>query len=328
MYKLFIGCDMSKDFFDVSYYDSGEAVYVGQFDNCESGFNEMKIILKRTQTNESEWFICFETTGCYSKAFLYWLFDQQIACKEESALAIKRSIGIKRGKSDKADSKSICIYAYEKRERIKPSQPVSINLIKIKGLFSRRQHLVKLKVSDSNSAQSHKDKPEDVLNLIKQQNKELNDLICNQIKELDKQIREIIKSEKVLKKSFKLLISIIGIGPTCATSLIIWTNNFKKVTDPRKFACFIGAAPFDNSSGKYKGKIKTSKLGHRHLKSMYSNAAIAAIQHDPQIANYSLRKSKQGKQHGIIINNVINKLIFRAFAVINRGTPFVKLPYM
>jgi hypothetical protein len=40
---------------------------------------------------------------------------------------------------------------------------------------------------------------------------------------------------------------------------------------------------------------------------------------------YYERKAKEGKEHGIIMNAVKFKLITRVFAVVNRGTPFVKM---
>jgi transposase len=114
MYALFIGCDISKRHFDVSYYD-GEPLYLGQFSNDADGFRTMvRQLTKKTDQPREKWFICFENTGTYSKALGEWLASQQIAFKEVNALLISKSLGIRRGKNDRSDSRDLCRYAFEK----------------------------------------------------------------------------------------------------------------------------------------------------------------------------------------------------------------------
>lgn len=54
-------------------------------------------------------------------------------------------------------------------------------------------------------------------------------------------------------------------------------------------------------------------------------ASISAIQNDPELKLYYKKKVEQGKPKMIALNNVRNKLLSRAFAVIKRGTPYVVL---
>ena len=54
-------------------------------------------------------------------------------------------------------------------------------------------------------------------------------------------------------------------------------------------------------------------------------ASISAIQHDSELRLYYNRKLAEGKDKMLAINNVRNKLIARAFAVVNRGTSYVVL---
>jgi len=51
----------------------------------------------------------------------------------------------------------------------------------------------------------------------------------------------------------------------------------------------------------------------------------AYIQHDSELRLYYKRKLAEGKDKMLAINNVRNKLIARAFAVVKRGTPYVVL---
>ena len=107
---------------------------------------------------------------------------------------------------------------------------------------------------------------------------------------------------------------------------VVYSNNFQGFTDARKHACYSGVAPFENSSGtSINGKTRVSHLANKRLKSNLSNGARSAVQNDPELRLYYKRKAKEGKEHGVIMNAVKFKLITRVFAVVNRGTPFVKM---
>ena len=60
------------------------------------------------------------------------------------------------------------------------------------------------------------------------------------------------------------------------------------------------------------------------MKSILFKAAGSAIQHDPQLKAYYLRKVKLGKHKLSVLNAVANKLVLRIFAVARRKEPFVK----
>jgi transposase len=123
-----------------------------------------------------------------------------------------------------------------------------------------------------------------------------------------------------------LATSVSGIGTISAAYIIVYTNCFKDFKTWRKFSCFIGAAPFDHSSGSsIRGRTRISNYAHKTIKTILTNAAKSAINHNPEIKLYYQRKLNEGKHKKIIINNVRNKLISRVFAVVNRGTPCVDL---
>ncbi len=51
--------------------------------------------------------------------------------------------------------------------------------------------------------------------------------------------------------------------------------------------------------------------------------AITAIQHNPEMEKYYLKRIEIGKSKMSTINIIRNKLIARIFAVVNRQTPYV-----
>lgn len=76
--------------------------------------------------------------------------------------------------------------------------------------------------------------------------------------------------------------------------------------------------PFSYSSGQYKGKAKTSNKANKQLKALLHNGAMSAIQHSPEIRQYYLRKTAEGKNEMLVVNNVCNKIIHRVFSCVHR----------
>ncbi len=326
-YYFFIDIDVSKAVIDVSYFENGTAIYLGQYSNSKRGFKSLvKDLKQQTQHTTEEWFVCFENTGSYSKALLYWLVSESIPCLEENPLRISKSLGLRRGKDDKADSKDICKYIFEKRDSIVATildKPLIINL---KSVLSRRDLFVKHRTALKVTLKEQKSSMDkDLYEELTVENLAMIKYYDKQIKGLEDRMNQIINSDPVVAKNNELLKSIIGIADVTAAYLIATTNNFEAFTDARKYACYCGIAPFPNSSGIKKGRRKVNHMANKKMKSLLSNCILSAIQHDPQITKYYTKKLNQGKEYGIISNAIKNKLIHRVFAVINRQTPYVKM---
>ena len=329
MYQLFIGCDMSKDKFDVSYFYQGNMKYLGEFVNDINGFKKMLTQIKSTlNLKPSVMLFCFENTGVYSKLFYAWLIEQKIAFKQENALQINNSLGIRRGKNDKADSRDIALYAYEKRERLELSKPFNDSIEKLRDLIARRRLLEKQKKALRVSLNvKKKTMNKQLYEEMKADNEMMLEQYDKLIKKAEKQMKQIINQDSELKENAKLVQSVVGIGPIITAALLVRTSNFTQITQSRKMACYAGIAPFAKSSGQKIGKARVSKIGDKYLKSLLSNGARAAATHDQQIKKYVQRKKKEGKHYGKIINAVKNKLLHRVFAAVNRGTPYVRFEH-
>lgn len=328
MYKFsfFIGIDVSKAVIDVSYWHGGQAIYIGQYSNCKSGFKSViKSLSKVTEISLEEWFVCFENTGSYSKALLNWLTDQSISCLEENPMRINKSLGLRRGKNDKADSKDICKYAFEKKDTIEPSILNNPLIIKLKAVLSRRDLLVKHRTALKVTLKEQKSSMDkDLYKDLNVQNKLMISYYDKRIKGLEEMMEQIIESDPAMAKNNSLLQSIIGIAQITAAYLIATTNNFKSFSNSRKYACYCGIAPFANSSGIKNGKPRVNPMANKKIKSLLSNCILSAIIHDREISKYYKRKKAEGKPYGVIANAIKNKIIHRAFAVIDRQSPYVE----
>ena len=56
------------------------------------------------------------------------------------------------------------------------------------------------------------------------------------LKAVDKQIDELIQQDDRLKELFERITSVPGVGPATATEVIVATDEFKAISDPKKLA--------------------------------------------------------------------------------------------
>jgi len=157
------------------------------------------------------------------KSFLY-LFNLLLALDYvlQSALEIKRSLGLRRGKSDQADAAYIARYAFLHQDELVPSRMPNDKLLKIKNLLSLRHRLVKsnksLKVA-SKELTAFSTLSESVNRSTRRVCKELD----KQIKQTEREIQVVIEECESLNTLFKLVCSVKGIGLVIGASLLVYT---------------------------------------------------------------------------------------------------------
>ena len=143
------------------------------------------------------------------------------------------------------------------------------------------------------------------------------DLLNKQILEIENIIEKIIGQNEELLRNHKIVTSIPGIGKIVSWNMIVKTNGYTKISDPRKFACYAGIAPFSQRSGtSINRKAKVSHLADKTIKKLLHMAAMRAIQLDNDLRNYYIRKIEQGKNKMAVLNAIRNKLVHRIFAMV------------
>lgn len=120
--------------------------------------------------------------------------------------------------------------------------------------------------------------------------------------------------------------SVHGIGPVVASQILITTNEFKDISDGKKYACYCGVVPFEHSSGSsIRGRERVSQFANKKVKKLLHLAAVSIIRHQGEIKDYWDRKIKEGKHKMVILNAIRNKLIQRVFAVVRRGSKYDRI---
>lgn len=322
-YEEVVGIDVSKKTLDAYCYQSEvHKVFVNDLPGYKS---LIKWVLK--QAKGRSLFYCFENTGYYSLKLALYLSNQSIVYVEESPLKIKRSSGIVKEKTDKLDAQLIARYAWLYREELEPSSVKSNSQLELGRLLALRDQIVRNNAGLKGTLKEMKlllSSPTTDLGCISL--KRSIDYLTKQVTSVEARIKEIISENESMNKNYKLLCSLKGVGLVVACQLIYHTGNFTRFDNWRAFSSYCGTAPYEHRSGTSIHKRKQCHyLGDRKMKSLLSMATVSAIQHDSELRLYYKRKLAEGKKTMIAVNNVRNKLIARAFAVVKRGTPYVVL---
>jgi transposase len=321
--QYIIGVDVSKLKLDIHCYGQADSLVIS---NEGRGFKDFLKWIKRKVSKEIRVvMVVMEYTGIYTYGFEQFLQQQGIAYVKRPALDIKRSVGMKRGKTDKADARMISQYGWYRREELKPMKPVSDHQQQLQQLMSHRDKLVSDKASYQARLNELRGQLGNKLPLrIVESTEYVMQVLAIEIRELKKAIEELIATDEELQTNYNLTISVKGIGFVTAVQMLIVTENFTRFNDPRKFACYSGVAPFEHESGSsIKGKTRTSQLANKKIKALLTLAAICAVKHDPQLKAKFEQKIKEGKAKMSALNMIRFKLIERIFAVIKRQTPYI-----
>ena len=318
--SLIVGIDVSKSVLDVCFMPGERSM---QITNDQKGFQKWFRQCCSLMREGVEVLVILEHTGQYSLRFERFLQQQGIGYCKIAALAIKRSLGLVRGKTDNIDARRIAEYGWLRREILSADEYPSEQITQLQGLISLRLQLVRTR--SMYICRLKEMKASD--NMIEEKiHRELIRVFDQKIKQVEQKIKDLLTSHSELEKTAELLRSIKGVGWIVAAHMIVCTQNFKRFRNARKFNCYAGIAPFKHESGSsIKGRARISHLASKETKALLNLAALSAIRFDPEMKAYYQRRVAEGKNKMSCINIIRAKLVARMFAVTKRQTPYKQL---
>ena len=316
---FFIGLDIAKADFAASIYKiPGEPIVTKEaIPNDRKGFSMLLLWLKEHRINKTNSHICMEATGVYSQAIAYYLLFAGFPVSVEPPLKVKRAF-------DPVDSKQIAEYAYRFQDELASWQPRDEILEKIRQLLSVREQFTKQKTALDNSIQAYS-KQRVQVTLIKKAQKETLNQLKKQIARIDKELANLIKQDPEIFQRANNLDSIPGCGMLLAAHLLVITENFTKIQNFKRLAAFIGIVPYKHQSGSSVSKrAKIRHFGPGPSRKLLRLAAQSVATHNATFRRYYLRKLDQGKAKPLVLNNIANKLLKVACAIIRNNTRYIK----
>ena len=322
-YTYFIGIDVSKNKLDYAVMRGNDLLFHREAKNEPAVIldfiNELKDFPGFTIRKA---LFCMENTGIYCNHLIRSLSRLKGNIHVGHALHIKRSLGLVRGKNDKIDAIRIVRYSWKNRDELRLFGEKRLVITKLSALNSLRNRLTRVGVMVKTPLKEQSAFIDGVLQAEILAGCELTDAaVKSDLKNLEDTIKRLINSDVQVKRLIQIITSVPGVGLVTALQVLISTNEFKDISDPKKFACYAGVAPFKSESGKETGlvKAKVSKAANKKVKSLLHICAVRAIQHDENLRAYYERKTTLEKKSKMLtINAVRNKLILRIFACVRQ----------
>lgn len=309
----FIGIDVSKDTLDICLLSERSRSFI-----VKNREKDIARFFNALLEGNISYHICAENTGKYTWSLMGVLADMDCDFYVVNPLHLKRSLGLVRGKNDKVDAVRIAHF-------IKKNYTETKTYVQKRNVIEDLQILLSERGFRINQRKQLKTKNKELMvlgnqklarHIIEQNNRLIKELTV-QAKAIEQQVRALLKSDTKLNTLSRQLKSIPGVGDVLCWNILVKTNEFKSITQPRKLACYCGVAPFQNTSGtSVFGRNRVSNLADKSLKKLLHLGAMSAIRLENDLALYYKRKVNEGKNKMSVLNAVRNKIIHLIFALI------------
>jgi transposase len=291
--STYVGIDVSKGRLDVAIGEQGLFWNVA---NDEKGIAQLVERMKEVRPE----LIVLESTGGLELPVMAELY----ACKIPVALVnpgrvreFARSIGLL-AKTDKLDARLLARFAEAVRPPVTrlPDEQEQ-HLI---ALVTRRRQLIEMLVAEENRLNT--------VRLSLRENLEEHITWLRQaLKELDQEIQEFIQQSPVWKSKADLLLSVPGVGPVTACTLLAELPELGTL-DRKRIAALVGVAPFNDDSGHRRGKRRV-KGGRSSVRNVLYMAALSASKFNPILSRFYQSMIKRGKEKKVALIAVMRKLL-------------------
>ena len=327
MKVLYVGADISKATFTGAYWAEGSQ-NLGSHENEEEGyklFGQAVEERKEAEGAEQVHLVLEPTSGYELGLALYGYKKGWLVTKPNPWQVRKWAEGAGyRAKTDPVDARMLAEYGY--RMEPEPQALLSQEVRELDYLLRRlddRDQLLKMETNRLKSAQAIPDMPQAVLDDLEQAIASLQE----QRAALAKTIKEHLNRFPELKKLYRQLLSVPGIGPKTVLPLMVLLYRFDALTNgqgnKKQLTAFLGLDSQVRQSGtSVWGQPSISKQGDRQARSRLYMSALGGIRgQNPLRQFYSLMVAR-GKAKKVALVASARKILHWAWAVFRSGEDF------
>lgn len=322
--NYYIGLDIACDDLVASIYACPEKPILTKeaIENNPDGFSALVSWLKEQGIDSSNSVICMEATGVYSEACAHYLSASGFRVSVEPPLKVKRAFDPVGHKTDPIDSRQIAEYAYRFSDELRFWQPKQEIVEKIKQLLTAREQFVKQSTAIQNSTKAYEKHIVKVPLIINAHQETLKEL-KKHIKAIDKELDRLIRQNPIISKITGQLKSIPGVGLLLASDLIAITGAFNDISCHKTLAAFLGICPYQHQSGKsvYR-QPHMRNFGPKYARKLLMLAARSCATHNIEFRKYYMRKLAEGKAKQLVLNNISNKIVKIACALVKNNAQY------
>jgi len=304
--ELRVGVDVAKAKLDVAVSD-GRTEVVENTPQAVDAFAQrlagMGVVL-----------VVMEASGGYEREVLMALGRWKVpacAVNPRQVRDFAKALG-RLAKTDGVDAAVLCEFATKVKPEARPMKPEA--LLELQEVVTRRSQLIEMMVAEKNRLQTvraakARKSVEAHLKWLEKRIDDVEDDINTRLKQLD-----------VWDKKLKLLESVPGVGRVTAASLIALLPELGTITR-KEVAALVGVAPFNDDSGKHKGKRRCWG-GRAPVRAALYMAALVGTRHNSALKAMHARLTAAGKEPKVVLVACMHKLINILNAILRTDTPW------
>lgn len=225
-----------------------------------------------------------------------------------------KSIGLL-GKTDKIDAG--LLVRFGEGTKPKSTQLPSSEEQQLSAWMTRRRQVVDMLTMEKNHlSSSHPATQASIQKIL--------DILQQELDNLNRQIDDFIDLYPDFHQKEDILRSAPGVGPVTAAILLADLPELGSM-DRKKVAALVGVAPFNNDSGRHRGKRRV-KGGRPSIRKVLYMATLSATKHNPVIRSFYQHLLSLGKVKKIAIVACMRKLLTFLNAMIRDSRKWCPLP--
>lgn len=307
-----LGFDVAKDHHDVAL--TNKSGQLKQRWYIPNSIPDVTKLLTEVQKEHQRLAIGCEATGSYHLTVVRVALQLGIPCRVLNPLTTKQytKSTVRGRKTDRDDALSIARLVSRGEGSVATNNSLSVARNYVRLATKAKQHIHALRLE----------------NIYLQELGIVDDpgyhTVVDQLEQLVLELR-VLALKDVNQKDVQLLTSLVGVGPTLATSLAAEIGDIHRFDKPKQLVAYAGLDPRVRQSGTVLNRnTKLTKRGSAELRNSLFLAANIARQHDPELKAYYQKKRAEGRTYTEATIATSRKVANRIFAVLTRGTPYVK----
>lgn len=290
---LFLGIDLSKNWFDAELLPTGQTWHVA----TEPAALEAWADALPTDLT----LIVMEATGGLETAVAAVLARRGLPVAIVNPRQVRdfaKALGLL-AKTDRLDAHAIALFAQRVRPEPRPLKDEQQR--DLEELLVRRRQLVATLAGEKNRLAQARSKP------VRASVQAHIEWLERQIGKVDQQLDQLIKASPLWREREELLRSVPGVGPVTSRTLASEMPELGQLTR-RQISALVGVAPMTRQSGRWRGKSFCTG-GRGALRSVLYMAAFSAKQHNDVIRQFHERLIQQGKPFKVAMVACMRKLL-------------------
>lgn len=307
--EIFVGIDVAKASLEAAIHPD---TTTQTFSNNEEGWALCLAFLQPMTPA----LIVLEATGGYEMGIVRILVEKGlpvVVINPRQVRDFAKATGL--AKTDALDARIIARFAHAVKPEVRPFKAEDAE--KLSALLKRRRQVVEMIAAEKNRLASSPPWTQ----------KEIKAHIAwmeESLKKTNGDVDALIKDSPLWKEKYEIALTVPGIGPVMASTLIAELPELGKL-NRKQIASLAGVAPFNRDTGKMKGK-RTIWGGRGHVRSILFMCTLVASRFNPVVKSFYCHLINAGKLPKVALTACMRKLLVILNTMIKNRTSWNAIP--